>query len=234
MTAGTTWCCIACRPRRIRASDVNTWVYHRFLAGRHRIVMAIDSLCVEEAKLTGAPPDGPTERDPVVDAVLLASRALVAVAARSIAAAGNEVTLPQYRMLVLIAARGPQRPADLAVALDVNPSTASRMCDRLVDKRLVRRNRLPSDRRVVRVALTADGRELVDAVTRHRRRDLARILGRLTAEQRAAVTSALAAFADAADETAVPEADPALADPVLESTAALQPPGSCGMGTPAW
>jgi DNA-binding MarR family transcriptional regulator len=176
--------------------------------------------------LSSASPDRPSERDPVVDAVLLASRALVAVAARSIAAAGSEVTLPQYRVLVLIAARGPQRPADLAVALNVNPSTASRMCDRLVDRRLVRRSRLSSDRRVVRVTLTPEGRELVDAATRLRRRDLARILGRMTAEQRAAVVSALSAFADAADEVAVPDADQALVDPVLDSTPALRTPNT--------
>ncbi len=36
----------------------------------------------------------------LVDAVLRASRALVAVAARSIAQAGDAVTLPQYRALV--------------------------------------------------------------------------------------------------------------------------------------
>ncbi|MFG3441572.1 MarR family transcriptional regulator [Nonomuraea sp. NPDC047897] len=144
------------------------------------------------------------EDDPVVEAVLTASRALVAVAARSIAAAGGEVTLPQYRALVLIAARGPQRLMDLADALDVNQSTASRMCDRLVAKRLVRRSRLPSDRRTVRIALTTEGRALVDGVTRHRRGDLARILAELTSQQQEAVVAALSAFALAADEKAVP------------------------------
>ncbi len=46
--------------------------------------------------------------DELVDTVLAASRALVAVAARSLAAAGDEVTLPQYRALVVRAAKGPQ------------------------------------------------------------------------------------------------------------------------------
>jgi hypothetical protein len=43
-----------------------------------------------------------------------ASRALVAVAARLLAVAGDEVTLPQCRALVVLAARGPQGPAELA------------------------------------------------------------------------------------------------------------------------
>ena len=67
-----------------------------------------------------------------MDAVLRASRALVAVAARSIAQAGDSVTLPQYRALVALAARGPQRVTDLAEELGVHPSSATRMCDRLV------------------------------------------------------------------------------------------------------
>lgn len=145
--------------------------------------------------------------DPVVEAVLTASRALVAVAARSIAAAGGEVTLPQYRALVLIAARGPQRLATLAEALGVNQSTASRMCDRLVAKRLVRRSRSASDRRTVRIALTPEGRALVDGVTRHRRGDLARILAQLTQDQRDAMVAALNTFSLAADEQPIAEGE---------------------------
>jgi MarR family len=102
-------------------------------------------------------PSGQAGSDELVDTVLAASRALVAVAARSLAAAGDEVTLPQYRALVVLAAQGPQGTAELAAALAVNPSTATRMCDRLVRKGLVRRHRLAGDRRAVRIALTAAG-----------------------------------------------------------------------------
>ena len=45
------------------------------------------------------------EREEVVDAVLTASRVLVAVAARSLAEAAEEVTLTQYRSLVVLASR---------------------------------------------------------------------------------------------------------------------------------
>ena len=77
------------------------------------------------------------DTDEVVDAVLGASRALVAVAARSLATVADDVTLAQYRVLIELASRGPQRLADLATALSVDRSTATRMCDRLVRKRLV-------------------------------------------------------------------------------------------------
>ena len=74
------------------------------------------------------------DQEAVVDAVLSASRVLVAIAARSLADAGEEVTLTQYRSLVVLASRGPQSMAALAEAVAVTPATASRMCDRLVKK----------------------------------------------------------------------------------------------------
>ena len=50
-----------------------------------------------------------TGTDEVADAVLGASRALVAVAARSLATVAEDVTLAQYRALIELAARGPLR-----------------------------------------------------------------------------------------------------------------------------
>jgi DNA-binding Lrp family transcriptional regulator len=75
--------------------------------------------------------------DLVTDAVLTASRALVGVAARSLAVVDPEVTLPQYRALVVLASRGPRLVGELAEALVIHPSTATRLCDRLVAKKLV-------------------------------------------------------------------------------------------------
>lgn len=144
-----------------------------------------------------------TVRDDVVDAVIGASRVLVAVAARSLGDVTAEVTLPQFRALVVLASQGPQRPALLADALGVSPSTVTRMCDRLVRKRLVRRTRPPDDRRIVVVDLTDSGRELVAAVTRRRRLDVTRILKHMSAEDRAGVVHALRSFNAAAGE--VPE-----------------------------
>jgi DNA-binding MarR family transcriptional regulator len=152
-----------------------------------------------------APPAVPAD-DELVDTVLAASRALVAVAARSLAAAGNEVTLPQYRALVVLAAAGPQGMAELAAALAVNPSTATRLCDRLVRKGLVRRHRQAGDRRLVRIALTAAGRDLVAEVTRRRRAELARLLGALPPGQHEPVIAAFRAFAAAAGELPQPGA----------------------------
>ena len=144
--------------------------------------------------------DRPVVDDAVVDAALTASRVLVAVATQSLGAEAEETTLAQYRALVVLASRGPQRMVDLASALTVTPSTAGRMCDRLLRKGLIRRHRARADRREVQVSITAAGRAVVDQATAKRRALLAAILSRLTAEQRSQVAGALIAFAAAAGE----------------------------------
>ena len=127
------------------------------------------------------------------------------MAARSLAALAEDVTLAQHRVLVELDARGPQRLADLAGVLTVERSTATRMCDRLVRKRLVARRRISTDRRGVRVALTPGGRELIGAVSDRRRRELTRIVHQMPSADRNAVVRTLRAFAAVAGE--VPEQD---------------------------
>ena len=136
----------------------------------------------------------------VVDAVLSASRSLIAVATMSLGAAAEETTIAQYRALVVLASRGSQRVTDLAAALDVAPSTAGRMCDRLVRKGLVRRHRGRSDRRAVLIAITAAGRAVVDQATARRRQLISAILVRLPEQAQHEVAGGLRAFAEAAGE----------------------------------
>ena len=138
----------------------------------------------------------------VVDAVLRASRVLVAVAVRSLAAVDHDVTLPQYRALVVLASRGPQRPTALAEALGVHPSTITRLCDRLVAKRLVQRAESATNRREVSIRLTPKGRRLVDAVTERRRVEIAEIVARVPARGQATMVHALHALGEAAREPA--------------------------------
>ena len=140
--------------------------------------------------------------DALVDAVLRASRVLVAVAVRSLAAVDHDVTLPQYRALVVLASRGPQRPTGLAEALAVHPSTITRLCDRLVAKRLVHRGEAPANRREVAIRLTPKGRRLVDAVTARRRDEIATIAANIPARERAATVHALHALGEAAGKPA--------------------------------
>lgn len=144
-------------------------------------------------------------QDSIVDAVLNASRALVAVAARSLGDVAEEVTLTQYRTLVVLASRGPQSLANLAEAVDVTPPTATRMCDRLVRKGLILRRHERGDRRLVRLSLAEKGRTLVDAVTERRRAEINDLLAAIPRQQQTALVDSLRRLAAAAGE--VPEQD---------------------------
>jgi DNA-binding MarR family transcriptional regulator len=136
----------------------------------------------------------------VTEAVLVASRALVGVAARSIAGIDSDVTLPQYRALVVLHTRGEQNVGVLSELLSVHPSSATRLCDRLVTKKLVRRSAAPDSRREVILSLTTRGHALVRKVTDVRRAEIARIVERVPANLRPAMVSALLTFAEAAGE----------------------------------
>ena len=138
--------------------------------------------------------------DDVAEAVLSASRVLVAVAARSLADVAEDVTLPQYRTLVLLCARGPLGMSELADHLGCAASTATRLCDRLVARKLVTRRHRETNRREVEVEATAAGGSLVAAVTDRRRAEITRILEAMPARHRSAMVRALRAFAAAAGE----------------------------------
>ena len=140
------------------------------------------------------------ELDALADAFVTASRALVGVAIRSIEAAPVAVTVPQHRVLVLLAGAGPQAVGRIAQQLGVNPSNATRLCDRLQRLDLVGRAPSAADGRGVLVSITAAGKDLVDAVTAHRRDEITDLLRALPPSRARGAVAALAAFNDAAHE----------------------------------
>jgi DNA-binding MarR family transcriptional regulator len=139
-----------------------------------------------------------TTPEPVVDALLRASAALVSISARSLSSVSEDVTLPQFRTLVLLATRGPLTVSAIAEGLDVHASTMTRMCNRLVTRGLVVRTPSATDRREVVITLSTSGQDLVDDVTARRRAEFDAIVERIEPVQREAVVAALEVFADAA------------------------------------
>jgi DNA-binding MarR family transcriptional regulator len=135
-----------------------------------------------------------------VDAVMAAARVLVAVIASSVAEVEDQVSLPQLRVLVILATRGPLNLSAVADALGVHPSNATRQVERLVVAELVDRRDDPADRRHVSLTLTAKGQRLVDSVFEHRRAAIARVVERMPDAKKRALPGALESFADAAGE----------------------------------
>jgi DNA-binding MarR family transcriptional regulator len=147
------------------------------------------------------------DTDTLVSALLTASRVLVAVSARSLEDVDETVTLSQFRALVVLDGHGPSRLNQLAARLDVGSPTALRMVDRLIRAGLVQRHENEHDRREVVIALTDAGRSVVQRVTRRRRTAIATVVAAMPSERRADLVEALIAFAAAADEPVVAEAD---------------------------
>ncbi|NUR59606.1 MAG: MarR family transcriptional regulator [Catenulispora sp.] len=146
-------------------------------------------------------PDEPAgDIDRVTEAVLTASRLLVAVSARSLSEVQESVTLPQFRALVVLASRGPLRLTHLAEHLAVNPSTAMRMAERLNAAGMIDRAPNPGNRRESILSLTSTGRQVVERVTDRRRQEIAAIVGRMPMVHRDRLVEALEAFNAAGGE----------------------------------
>lgn len=141
--------------------------------------------------------------DAITDSLLAASRLLVAVSARSIAAVDETITIPQFRTLVILSTTGPVNMATLAGLLRVQPSTTGKMVERLVSGGLIDRSPHPSSRRELVVQLTPRGQAVVRDVTARRRREIADIVEKMPPRQRQGLVAALTAFTAAAGEPAV-------------------------------
>ncbi len=97
----------------------------------------------------------------------------VAITARAIAEAAPEMTLLQWRVVVVV---GRERDGlavrDLAARTGLSSSALSRLVGRLVGKSLVSRAPGERDRRLTVVRLTDEGRELLERVVATRARVL--------------------------------------------------------------
>ena len=144
--------------------------------------------------------------DQLADAVLTASRVLVAVAARSLAEHESEVSLPQYRALVVLGVPGCRSDPSIWPRPSVSIRRPPPACAIVwLRKRLITRRRDVVDRRVVLLDLSASGRRLVDRVTQRRRQEIGRILEAVDPAEHGALVRAFTTFGAAAGE--VPEDD---------------------------
>jgi DNA-binding MarR family transcriptional regulator len=150
---------------------------------------------------TGSAPERDDSPDAITDALLTASRLLMAVSAESIARVDETITIPQFRTLLTLSERGPLNLGTLAGLLHVQPSTTGRMIDRLVTAGLIDRSPHPTSRRELLAALTPRGRKVVRQVIAHRRAEIARIVDTMPAPARRGLVHALTAFTAAGSES---------------------------------
>ena len=146
--------------------------------------------------------------DAITDALVTTSRLLVAISTHSIALLDENITIPQFRTLVILSNQGSINLATLATELGVRPSAAGRMVDRLVGTGLIDRQPHPTSRRELVATLTTRGREIVRQVTAHRRAEISQIVERMPSSERGGLVDALTAFADAGGEPAYLDTNP--------------------------
>lgn len=124
-----------------------------------------------------------------LEAFEVAARDLVGMALRSVDRL--ELSLPQYRLLLVLSKLGRANSTQCAHALGVAGSSVTRLADRLHASGHLIRGTDPANRSVVTLELTESGRRLVRQVTARRRRELSSALGRLDPAERAACATVL-------------------------------------------
>jgi DNA-binding MarR family transcriptional regulator len=108
----------------------------------------------------------------------------------------------QVDTLDLLAAEPSWRMTDLADALRVDPSTATRAVQRLVRAGLAERGPSDDDGRVVMVSATAAGRARHEAIAQRRRKALEAMLGEFDESERRELADLLERFVVALDHLA--------------------------------
>jgi DNA-binding MarR family transcriptional regulator len=123
-----------------------------------------------------------------------------------------DLTLPQAQTLRILA-REALSTSRLAAELRISAPAVTQLTDRLTRKALIDRRPVEGDRRKVLLALTAQGKSLVDGFRQHRNRAFASALGHLNQEDRAEVVEALRKISWALGTEASRAETPRAADP---------------------
>ena len=93
------------------------------------------------------------------------------------------LTMAQLRLMYTILQDGDQSVGDLAEKLSVRPPTVTGLTDRLIKQDLIERVDDPSDRRVVIITLTDEGRRVLGQIEAASRVYLDRIFDKLGEER---------------------------------------------------
>lgn len=131
-----------------------------------------------------------------------------------------QLTLPQLKVLLLLALSDGAAGQELSRAMGVSLATVTGIVDRLIAQDLVTRREDPRDRRVRRIELSPAGRHLVEQITSAGTEGLRRILNHLAVDDLRILDRAgtLIMQAIAAETAASLPGGPAGSDPRDEDT----------------
>ena len=109
---------------------------------------------------------------------------------------GSAISITEIHIIEKIGLSEPARMSEIAHMLGVTLATMSVACDKLEGKRLVRRARSRSDRRVVQVTLTPRGRAVYEYHRAFHERMISSILDTLSPEQSTVLAQSLEKLQD--------------------------------------
>ncbi|MFE7747894.1 MarR family winged helix-turn-helix transcriptional regulator [Streptomyces sp. NPDC057428] len=143
--------------------------------------------------------DSPDSDGMLAEQLLRLTRRLQRIQSRQLEPIG--ITPAQFRLLRTTAHYdGPPRMADLAERLDVVPRAVTTLVDGLEASGRVRRAPDPTNRRVVRIEITEEGRAVLRSMRAARKAAAEEILAPLTADQREVLGGLLTALVDGMPE----------------------------------
>ncbi|NKB72566.1 MAG: MarR family transcriptional regulator [Candidatus Latescibacteria bacterium] len=110
------------------------------------------------------------------------------------------ISVSQCHTLSTLSQHGAQPMGELAEAMRLKVSSMTRVVDQLVDKKLVRRDPDPKDRRVCTIALTAKGKNLFEKIEGELLEMEKQVLSQVAPKDRANLIQALGALTEAVDK----------------------------------
>lgn len=111
-----------------------------------------------------------------------------------------DISMPQLKVMMVLYSGDHCTVTQVAEALHVSLPNVTGLVDRLVAQEMVDRTSDPSDRRVVLLALSPRGKQVLSDLFAERTEILHRIFARLSEEERVAVRDALQALLRALEE----------------------------------
>jgi DNA-binding MarR family transcriptional regulator len=112
---------------------------------------------------------------------------------RATATAKFDITVEQFHVLRFVR-RGPNSMSELATAKNISRPAISQAVDILVKKGLLTRVPSSTDRRVIELALTAEGNALLDTVFKENRAWMKERMNKLTADELETIGKAMEAL----------------------------------------
>ena len=97
----------------------------------------------------------------------------------------GQITLPQFWALEYLSRQRGCPMNDLARFLSISRPGCTGLIDRLIGQGLVRRDHDRSDRRIVRVMITAKGKQIIENIWEQKRRMLVEVFGQISPADRA-------------------------------------------------